>query len=131
MVLQMVPGGSKGRSGCIWGGGKLRGGSRVANRSVFVSWAPGACAVLHRSHLRWDPFLGWALSDWLLVCHGTKSLSHCPRHLSLALWSPQHRLMPSGRALCSHVADEQAKVARWGDLCRVKAEGVCTAPPGP
>lgn len=49
MVLQMVSGGSKGRSGCVRGGGKREGGRGAAEwpMVLFFSLAPGACLVLH------------------------------------------------------------------------------------
>lgn len=86
MVLQMVPGGFKGRSRCIWAAGGGGGRSRAADCPLFVRQAPGACLALHRFSVLWA-----SSSDRprLISLATPPRVRRPPESQGLALWSPQ------------------------------------------
>lgn len=119
MVLQMVPGGFKGRSRCIWAAG-AGGGAAERPTVPCVRQAPGACLALHRFSVL------WAFSSHgpqLIALATLPRARRPPESWGLALQSPSafkddlspahHN--PGGRDSCSHLTDEKTKVWRGGE----------------
>lgn len=71
MVLQMVPGGFKGRSRCIWAAGGGGGRSRAADCPLFVRQAPGGLSRALQVQRPLGLFLRWTPAD--LVSHAAHS----------------------------------------------------------